>query len=211
MNPQLLLAVIAGGVSGVFTNLILNAGLVSAASPGSIIAIVSMAAPGDVFKILLSVAIATVVSFLIASVFVKRASDKETGKDLNSAEKEIAKKKAESKAEKTEAKEERKIISTIKKDAKDIKKIIFACDAGMGSSAMGASRFKNRIKGYPYDVVVSYAAVAEIPEGTDVVVTNKSLIDRVDKTKGYEIIAIDNFLSDKNIDELAERFKKYMD
>lgn len=211
MNPQLLLAVIAGGVSGVFTNLILNAGLVSAASPGSIIAIVSMAAPGDVFKILLSVAIATVVSFLIASVFVKRASDKETGKDLNSAEKEIAKKKAESKAEKAEAKEERKIISTIKKDAKDIKKIIFACDAGMGSSAMGASRFKNRIKGYPYDVVVSYAAVAEIPEGTDVVVTNKSLIDRVDKTKSYEIIAIDNFLSDKNIDELAERFKKYMD
>ena len=32
------------------------------------------------------------------------------------------------------------------KDASEVKKIIFACDAGMGSSAMGATKFRNRLK-----------------------------------------------------------------
>src|SRR5699024_7815712 len=74
MNPKLVLAVIVGGVSGVTTNMLLQTGLTSAASPGSIIAILSMSAPGDQLKIILSVAIATVVSFLVASIFVRKDS-----------------------------------------------------------------------------------------------------------------------------------------
>ncbi len=42
MNPRLLLAVILGGMTGVFTLTLLNGGLVSAASPGSILAILAM-------------------------------------------------------------------------------------------------------------------------------------------------------------------------
>ncbi|MDO4662157.1 MAG: PTS mannitol transporter subunit IICB [Tissierellia bacterium] len=204
MNPYLLIAVIAGGFCGVLTNVILGTGLVSAASPGSIIAIMTMAAPGDHVKILIAVAIATVVSFLVASVFVKRAYSKGTTQDFNKAKEDLAKSKEESKSKPSDNKE----TQEVEKSAQNVKKIVFACDAGMGSSAMGASRFRNIIKDSPYDVEVTHASVSEIPEGADVIVTNENLVDRIDKSKGYEIIPIKNFLSDKNIDELAKRFKK---
>lgn len=204
MNPYLLIAVIAGGFCGVLTNVILGTGLVSAASPGSIIAIMTMAPPGDHVKILIAVAIATVVSFLVASVFVKRAYSKGTTQDFNKAKEDLAKSKEESKSKPSDNKE----TQEVEKSAQNVKKIVFACDAGMGSSAMGASRFRNIIKDSPYDVEVTHASVSEIPEGADVIVTNENLVDRIDKSKGYEIIPIKNFLSDKNIDELAKRFKK---
>ena len=206
MNPYLLIAVIAGGIAGVLTNVILNTGLVSAASPGSIIAILSLAAPGDHLKILLSVVIAAAVSFMIASVFVKRFFKKASDDDFNKAKEDMQKSKEESKAVK--AQEETSTSKSSTKEAKDVRKIVFACDAGMGSSAMGASRFRNAIKDSPYDVEVTHASVSEIPEGADIIVTNENLVERIDKSKGYEIISIKNFLSDKNINELIERFKK---
>lgn len=201
MNPKLILAVIVGGVSGVTTNMLLQTGLTSAASPGSIIAILSMSAPGDQLKIILSVAIATVVSFLVASIFVRKDSLKNGEQDLEKAEEAIKEKKAQSKGQNVKS-----TSDNAKKDPKDVKKIVFACDAGMGSSAMGASRFRNKIKDYPYDISVSHAAVSEVPEDTDIVVTNENLVGRLDKNAGYEIIPINNFLNDKNIDELANRF-----
>lgn len=205
MNPALLLAVIAGGFAGVFTNMILNAGLVSAASPGSIFAILAMSAPGDQFKIILAIAIATVVSFLIASIYVKKDALKNEHQDLDKAEETIKQNKAQSKGENANVTD-----NIQKKDAMDIKKIVFACDAGMGSSAMGASRFKNMIKNYPYEINVCHASVSEIPEATDIVVTNENLVGRLDKNAGYEIITIKNFLNDSNIEELASRFTKYI-
>ena len=204
MNPYLLLAVIAGGFSGVLTNLLLNTGLRSAASPGSIIAIMSLAAPGDHIKIMISVIIAAVVSFLIASIFVKRAFAKGGAVDFEKAKSDLASSKAEAKGE---VKKEVSATNTVKA-AKDVHKVVFACDAGMGSSAMGASRFRNAIKDSPYDIEVTHAPVSEIPEGADIIVTNENLVERVDKTKGYEIIAIKNFLADPNINQLIERFTK---
>ena len=96
----------------------------------------------------------------------------------------------------------------VKELAKDVKKVVFACDAGMGSSAMGASRFRNAIKDSPYDIEVTHASVSDIPEDADIIVTNENLVERVDKTKGYEIIPIKNFLADPNINNLIERFIK---
>lgn len=206
MNPALILAVIAGGFAGVFTNMILKAGLVSSPSPGSIIAILTMSAPGDQFKIILAIAVAAIVSFLIASVFVKRAALKDQNQDLEKAEEAMRESKAQSKGQTIKSN-----ASDVKKDAKEIKKIVFACDAGMGSSAMGASRFKNMIKKYPYEVSVTHASVSEIPENTDIVVTNQNLVGRLDKNAGYEIVPINNFLSDDNINELADRFNKYVE
>lgn len=204
MNPYLLIAVIAGGFAGVLTNVILNTGLRSAASPGSIIAIMSMAAPGDHIKILLSVLIAAAVSFFIASIFVKRAFAKGNAVDFEKAKADLASSKAEAKGEEKVASQ----ASNTTKEAKDVHKIIFACDAGMGSSAMGASRFRNAIKDSPYDIEVSHASVSDLPEGADIIVTNENLVDRIDKSKGYEIISIKNFLADPNINKLIERFTK---
>ncbi|MDO4604784.1 MAG: PTS mannitol transporter subunit IICBA [Helcococcus sp.] len=208
MNPVLIVAVIAGGLAGVFTNVLLNVGLVSSPSPGSIIAILSLAAPGDHFKVIIAVAVAALVSFAVASIFVKSSASKGEDQDLEKAQAEMNKSKAESKGQSVANKT---LVSDVKKDAKEIKKVIFACDAGMGSSAMGASRFRNMIKNYPYEITIAHAAVADVPEDTDVVVTNENLVERLDPSKGYEIIAIKNFLSDPNITELYERFDEYIE
>ena len=164
----------------------------------------SLAAPGDHIKIMISVIIAAVVSFLIASIFVKRAFAKGGAVDFEKAKSDLASSKAEAKGE---VKKEAAATNTVK-EAKDVHKVVFACDAGMGSSAMGASRFRNAIKDSPYDIEVTHAPVSEIPEGADIIVTNENLVERVDKTKGYEIIAIKNFLADPNINQLIERFTK---
>ena len=87
-----------------------------------------------------------------------------------------------------------------------VKKIVFACDAGMGSSAMGASKFRNKIKELNLGIEVIHASVDEIPKDTDIVVTHKTLIDRAKKScPNAELIAIQNFLTDDNIQNLYNR------
>ncbi len=76
MNPMLLLAVILGGASGVLTFVVLGAGLIATPSPGSIFALLAMCPKGGHFAVLAGVLVSTVVSFLVASVFVKQANDK---------------------------------------------------------------------------------------------------------------------------------------
>ena len=205
MNPALLIAVIIGGMSGVFTNVILGSGLVAPASPGSILAVMAMTAKGYHLQVIISVLVSTVVSFVIGSVFVKRQAANSSDEDMAMAQEKMKAMKAESKGQRLN------VGSAYFPDAKDIKKIVFACDAGMGSSAMGASKFKSRIKNYKGDVTVVHSAVAEVPDDTDVVVTHENLVGRVSNPDGRkEIITIKNFLKDENLDGLFERFNKYI-
>ena len=89
-----------------------------------------------------------------------------------------------------------------------ISSIIFACDAGMGSSAMGASRFRERIKNLNLSISVTNTSVDNIPENAQIVVTHKNLVDRVMKKNGnVEIVPISNFLKDPLLDELYERIE----
>lgn len=186
MNPLLLLAVIAGGASGILVFTILGAGLVATPSPGSIFALMAMAPKGGLLPVLAGVAVATVVSFLVAAPFIKIASKNAKEEDLE------------------EAKGKVNEMKNINKSS--VKKIVFACDAGMGSSAMGASKFRNKIKELNLGIEVIHASVDEIPKDTDIVVTHKTLIDRAKKScPNAELIAIQNFLTDDNIQNLYNR------
>src|SRR5699024_6853218 len=77
MKPALLLAVIGGGASGVLTLSLLDAGLVAAASPGSIIALFAMSPSGGHLAVIIGVIVATVVSFLIAAPIVKTSKSED--------------------------------------------------------------------------------------------------------------------------------------
>lgn len=132
MNPLLLLSVIAGGASGIFVEQMFGAGLSAPASPGSIIAILGMTPRGGYLPVILGVLVATAVSFFISMPILKFAakdedleSSKNRMKEMKNAAKGIA--------------DEKKAVAV---DTKDIRKIVFACDAGMGSSAMGATVLK---------------------------------------------------------------------
>lgn len=190
MNPLLLLAVIAGGMAGTLVFSILGAGLVATPSPGSIFALMALSPKGGIFQMLVGVIVASAVSFIIAIPFVKMAS-----KNKEIREEEIKREYVE--------------VSKIEND--EIKKIVFACDAGMGSSAMGATRFKKRIKNLGLKIEVANSSVDSIPEDADLVISHIKLVDRVKRNSpNAEHIFIDDFLSDKKIDRLFERFENNM-
>lgn len=61
-------------------------------------------------------------------------------------------------------------------NGKDIRSVIVACDAGMGSSVMVASQMRNRLK--KYDVSVDHLPVNSIPADAQVIVCHAGLAQR---------------------------------
>ncbi|WP_294784844.1 PTS mannitol transporter subunit IICBA [uncultured Eubacterium sp.] len=195
MNPLVIIAPIVGNMVAIFWFNLTGCGLVGPASPGSIIAYLMMTPGSDIWKVLVGVAIATGISFAIASPIVKLAGGKTS---LEDAQAEMAAMKAESKGEAA--------APVAIKDASEVKKIIFACDAGMGSSAMGATKFRNRLKAVCPQIHVSNTSVDNIPADCDIAVVQTTLADRARKSAPQaQLVTIGNFLADPALDELYEQ------
>lgn len=188
MNPAVIIAPIVGNIAAIFWFSLTGCGLVAPASPGSIVAFMSMSAPGTQIMTLIGVAIAAAISFLIAAPIVRRADVK----DLSAAQAEVSGMKAA--AAGTAA-------AAVTSGFGD--KIIFACDAGMGSSAMGATRFRNRIKLDRPDCIVEHSSVDEVPADANIVVVQRNLAARAQAcTPNAQFVIIDNFLADPALDQL---------
>src|SRR5699024_10623191 len=133
-------AAILGGASGILTFSLLDFGLSGPAAPGSILAYIAMTPRGEYLTMFLGVLAATLVSFLAASAILK-FSKQEDEADLEAATAQME----ESKGKKssvagslTKAEEAEKTEAGF--DYKNVDKIVFACDAGMGSSARAEER-----------------------------------------------------------------------
>lgn len=203
MNPLLLLATIAGGAAGVFTFNLMGVGLTAPASPGSILALVMMAERHCYVGLFLGVLIAAVVSFVIAVPLLKFM-----GKDTSLEE---AQQKKD--AMKKQAKGIRDDSSAAAEPAKGqgkIRKIAFACDAGMGSSAMGATVLKKKIAAAGLEgIEVIHTPVSSIPADVQIVVTHQELGERAERSNpNAERILITNFLAAPEYDVLVEDLKK---
>jgi mannitol-specific phosphotransferase system IIBC component len=70
-------------------------------------------------------------------------------------------------------------MTTMTVNGKDVRKVVIACDAGMGSSALVAATMKKQLA--PYDVTVEHTAVNSIPADADVIVCHVGLADRARK------------------------------
>lgn len=212
MKPLLILAAIGGGLAADFTFVMLNAGLVATPSPGSIFAEMAMTPKGGVLPVLAGITIGAVVSFLIASVILKR--DKTLGdmdeESLNMAKKMTAMLKAESKGQKPAISEAPVSGSAAHAASSAVPKmIVFACEAGMGSSAMGESILKKKIKEAGLSIEVKHSAVNALPADTEVIFTQEGLAGRAAQVApDAEIVTIKNFLEPNAYDEYLSRFKK---
>ena len=188
-RPVLIVAAIAGSAAGLLFFSLTDAGLVAPASPGSILSVLAMAPKGKTLIVLLGVVISAAVSLLVAAPFIRRASKTETEGDP--------------------------AVGKLPQSAAGIsphaagrpgRKVIFACDAGMGSSALGATRFRRRLRDAGIGVAVGNSAADRIPSDADVVVCQSVLAERIAAAaKGAELIVIDNFLSDPGLDALFVR------
>lgn len=211
MRPVLILAAMAGGVSGVFTFTILNAGLVAVPSPGSIFALLAMTPKGNYFGVLAGVFVAAAVSFLVASVFLKSAKQKEGEEDLAKAAEKMQQLKGKQSQVAAALQQQEEVATAVAEQAVParVKRIVFACDAGMGSSAMGASILRNKVQKAGLDIEVTNTAINQLPADADIVVTHQNLTDRAKaKLPNAYHVSVENFLNSPKYDELIEQLKK---
>jgi len=195
MKPAMLLAVILGGMTGVFTFVITGAGLVATPSPGSIFAEIAMAPKGGLLPVLAGIFLSAVVSFLVGSVILRKTAAEELD-DLDAATRKV---------EEFKGKELR--ISTNTKER--VKKIVVACDGGMGSSAMAASLMRKKIEEAGLDIEVVHSSIEEIPEDADIVITHEKLTDRAKSVApDAEHVSITNFVNNPIFDKIIEGLKK---
>lgn len=201
MRPLLVLAVIAGGVSGVFTLSVFHAGLVAPASPGSIFAVLAMTPKGGYFGVLAGVFVAAAVSFLVSALILKTTKDKENV-DLTEAT---------SKMEQMKGKKSSVAAALTTNPGvfpENVSKIVFACDAGMGSSAMGASLLRKKVKEAGLDIAVTNTAISNLPPDAQIVITQEELTPRAqNKVPNAYHISVNNFLSSPEYDKLIDRLQ----
>jgi PTS system mannitol-specific IIC component len=211
LKPITLLAMIPAGMVGILTLVIFGAGLRAPAAPGSIIAVYAQTPGNSVVGVTLSVLLAATTSFLVGSVILRasRRSEEESGADLAAATKQM---------EGLKGREATSSVSSLLAKAEEdeaqartepIRKVVFACDAGMGSSAMGASVLRNKLKKAGFaDVSVVNVAIANLDDDYDLVVTHKDLTLRaMDRTPSAQHVSVDNFMNSPKYDAIVEEVK----
>jgi mannitol PTS system EIICBA or EIICB component len=217
MKPLTILAVIAGGMTGVATNVLFSSGLRAPAAPGSIFAVLIQTASGSYVGVILSVVFAATVSFIIASIILRASRKRDLAKagagDLSAAiaQTEAAKGKESSVLQSLQAEGVAAGAGLVAEgeqaafEHKPIHTIVFACDAGMGSSAMGATVLRNKIKKAGIDSVkVTNKAIANLADDVDLVITHQDLTDRAKLQSPSALhVSVDNFMNSPKYDEIV--------
>ncbi len=197
MKPKLIAATILGGMTGIFINVLFGSGLRAPAAPGSIIAVLAQTASDSYVGVILSVIGAATVSFLVASLLLK-TDRSEDDPDLAAATAEMEAMKGKKSS----------VAAALAGGATTgpITNIVFACDAGMGSSAMGASVLRKKIQGGGFtDVKVTNSAISNLTDTYGLVVSHRDLTDRArQKTPSALHVSVDNFMNSPRYDEIVE-------
>lgn len=205
MKPSLIIAAIFGGMTGVFTLVLFDAGLTGIASPGSIIPILLLASSDSYIGVILSVILAASVSFVLSSVILKL--DKKGEGDLAEASKQMEatkgkKSRATAALEKELGKEDDELSY-----AENVQNIIFACDAGLGSSAMGATVVRNKLKDAGIESIsVKNISISNLPTEADIIFTHEDLTERA-KEKQPEAyhVSVDDFLNSSKYEQVVNK------
>lgn len=213
-KPYTILALIAGGATGVTTNMILGGGLAFPAAPGSIIAVFAASAPGgvgNVLVVLLSVVLAATVTFLLTAIILRSSRKADLAAEGDSFGDAIAQTEA-NKGKSSAAMDALRggaapaaAAAGAAVATKEVRSIVFACDAGMGSSAMGASVLRNKIKKAGVeDVTVVNKAIANLDGSADLIITQNQLTDRARAQSPDAIhVSVDNFMNSPRYDEVV--------
>ena len=199
MRPRLILAAIAGGMTQIFINVLFSTGLRAPAAPGSILAIYAQTPSGDFLGITLSVIGGMAVSFVIAAFLLKTDKGDWDEGDLEVATQSMVAMKGKDSIASS------MISGSGEAHTGPITNVVFACDAGMGSSAMGASVLRKKIRdaGFP-DVTVINKSIADLEDTYDLVVTHQDLTARAKpRTPSAIHVSVDNFMASPRYDDIV--------
>jgi PTS system mannitol-specific IIC component len=204
MKPKLIAATILGGMTGVFINVLFDVGLRAPAAPGSIFAVYAQTATGSYIGVTLAVFGSAAVTFVVASLLLKTDRAEEAEDQLVGATAHMEAMKGKTSIASSALGGGTAVVTGT------IDRIVFACDAGMGSSAMGASVLRKKIQsaGYP-DVSVVNKAISNLEDDVDVVVTHQDLTARAQqRTPSAVHVSVDNFMSSPKYDEIVEMVRQ---
>ena len=203
MKPRLILAVIVGGMVGVGFNMFFGNSLVGPPSPGSVFALTLMSTKGmGIVLTLSSIAVAALTSFIIAAILIR--TDASESDDLEAATAAVEKSKSAAKGQAAPAEADEQAAPV---DASSVRKIVVACDAGMGSSAMGATVLRGKVKEAGLDIEVTNLAINDLKDA-DIVITQGELTDRArKKLPSAQHLSIDNFMDASFYDDLVAKLK----
>ena len=202
MKPKLILAMIAGGATQILINVIFSSGLRAPAAPGSIIAVLAQTPGSSFVGVVLSVVAGAGATFVVAAFLLKTDRSDDPEDQLVSATSSMEAMKGKSSVASAA------LLGGAAGSAHvgPIRSIVFACDAGMGSSAMGASVLRKKVHAAGFgDVTVVNQAISNLTDTYDVVVTHQDLTDRARQKTGSAIhVSVDNFMGSPRYDEIVE-------
>lgn len=196
---------VIGQIAGSFVSILIiqnfGGGTVAAVSPGSFFALVAVSAKDSLVVNIISYFAGMVTSCLVAGFFLKmdKSEEEEDGMVLETALQGMGVNIAASVADKTE----------------DIRRIVFACDAGMGSSVMGESVMKTKLNKAMLNMEVVHTSVKNIGKNVkpgDLIITAKPLEDRVrnmlqSNELNNQVFPVENLLDNAAYDELIRNIK----
>ena len=208
MKPKLIIAMIAGGFTQILINVLFDVGLRAPAAPGSVFAVYiqTNSSVSDYLGVTLSIIGGAAATFVVAAFILKTDKAEEAEDELVHA------------TESMEAMKGKKSIASsalaggttaetgTATATRAITSIVFACDAGMGSSAMGASVLRKKIQDAGHgEVTVVNKAIANLDDSYDLVVTHQDLTDRArQKTPSAVHVSVDNFMASPRYDEIVQ-------
>lgn len=220
MKPLTILGMIAGGMAGIATFMAFGVGLTAGPSPGSIFAYLALTPPGDHVGVLAGVLVAAAVTFVVTSLILKLTGRSDAAAESDEADlEEYAERSRTMKAEgqsvlagavSTEGAVNGRPVAVPAEAPTglpaEVRTVVFACDAGMGSSAMGASVLRKKLeRAGRDDLTVVHAAIEAIPADADVVVVHRDLAGRARAARpGADIVTIENFLGDPALERLEK-------
>lgn len=169
-EPKLFLVAILSGITGTTIFQFLNAGLTMPVSPGSIILMLTSAPSHSRISLLLGVLGSALVSFILSLIILLNRND------------------------------EKNVAVEIKGESQMIDQIIVACDAGIGSSAMGASLIDKELKRLGIELPVTNQSIYEVENSrTSLVLVHSQLKNQLQElAPKVQILEIDNFLDIQN-------------
>jgi PTS system mannitol-specific IIC component len=193
MQPLTVLAVIAGGLVADLVFVMTGAGLIATPSPGSIFAELALAPRGAAGPVILGIAAGALCSFA-AAVPLVRAGASDVASELADAQARTRALKAAAAAPGPRLR--RRLV-------------VFACDAGMGSSVIGATILGRKLRDAGLAVDVAHAAIDDLPASADIVIVHASLEARVRRAvPGAAVYPVDEFIHSPTYDALVDALRR---
>lgn len=202
-KPKMIFATIIGAGVSMTIFSFLNGGTTVTISPGSIISVISTSPNGYALGInLFGVFMGAFVTFIVAGILLKFEKQKQNSN--------LQVVKFSDEGMSFINKSVNKINWNLKINYSNVKKLVVACDAGMGSSAMAAGIIKKWVKENNIDIIVTNCALKDLKNDADIIVTT-NVFEKFAKSKSKKnnVYVVKQFLNKIEYDDLYMNLKKY--